>query len=200
MNYREKIYEKNLFTYNLIDITILIFIIYDSFYSLGNVLSIMNFNISSTIRFVPGVIKYHIYEMILIMAKTLLPGFLVASAFLEINKKYNYSNIDSLLLINAISQVMNIKFFLSVKDHGSWQDIGLGISFLVISNIIPFIQIFIFGIMKCLFCKDLKSEKYEALKQENYETISSNSNPNIEIELGLKKTDYQEQDNELFNK
>ena len=189
MQWREKINDKKLFTYNLIDILIFIFITYDSFYSLTNVLGIMDLRISSTYRFVPEN-DYRIQEMILVIARTLLPGFFVTAAFFEITKKNNYSNIDSFIILNAVSQIMNIKFFFGVKDHGSWQDIGMGIAYIVISGVIPFMQILTFSIIKCIFWRDLKTDKYKELKGEEENIIKTN--PNIEVELGIKNSDYQE--------
>lgn len=196
MHWREKINEKKLFTYNLIDILMLIFITYDSFYSLTNVLGIMDLKISSTYRFVSeveneeGENENRLQEIILVIARTLLPGFFVTAAFFEITKKYKYSNIDSLIVLNALSQIMNIKIFLSIKDHGSWQDIGLGISYIVISGVIPFMQILTFSIIKCIFWRDLKIDKYEELKGEEEHII--NSSPNIEVELGIKNSNYKD--------
>ena len=189
MQWREKINEKKLFTYNLIDILMFIFITYDSFYSLTNVLNIMDLTISSTYRFFPDK-DYLLEEKILVIARTLLPDFLVTAAFFEINKKNNYSNIDSFIILNAVSQIMNIKFFFGVKDHGSWQDIGLGISYIVISGVLPFTQILTFSIIKCIFWRDLIIDKYEELKGEEEHII--NSSPNIELELGIKNSNYKD--------
>ena len=144
-------------TYNLIDTLFLIFITYYSFYGIVDVLTIMDFKFSSTRRFVPDK-DFHIFETLLIMCRTFIPGFFVSAAFLEKSKKYNYSNIDSIILSITLSQIMNIKFFFSIKDHGSWQDIGLGISFLVISGIVPLVPILSFSIIKCIFWKDLNTD------------------------------------------
>ena len=181
MQWREKINDKN---FNLLDILIFIFITYDSFYSLTTVLGIQDLRMSSTYRFVPRK-DHRMQEMILVMVKTLLPGFFVSAAFLEISKKNNYSIFDSFILLNAVSQIMNIKFFFGIKDHGSWQDIGLGIAYMVISGVIPLMLVLTFCIIKCLFWRDLKSDKFKDKKGE--EKIMK-----AEVELGIKNAYYKE--------
>ena len=78
------------------------------------------------------------------MIKILLPSLFVTLALSEICKIYNYSSWDSLFMLIAMCQIMNIRFFFNIRDFGSWKEIGLSISYYIISNVIAFTQFFLF--------------------------------------------------------
>lgn len=187
MELKNKVDKENLFNFNLINILIYIFMIYTSFYSTGNVLTIMDFDSSAINKFISKKFKIKFISQILIMVKTLIPGLLVNAAFMEINIKENCSLIDSFLVLISNCEIMNLIFYLRIKDHGSWQDIGLGITHFIMSNIIPKIQIFIICIIKIIFWNDYKTDKYQSLINQT-EQINK-IQPNIEVELGIKKSE-----------
>ena len=174
--------------FNLLDIFMYMSLAYASCFSTGNIASISGFTISSVFRFIT-----HHWPMTitaLIMIKIFIPTLFVTIAHFEICKKYNYSTFDSLFMIIAMCEIMNIKFFFDIRDSGSWLQIGMSIAFFIISNVIAFIQVFIFLIVKFIFWIDSKVNIYE------YEEIKAEQimppEKKMELELGIKNSNYKE--------
>ena len=166
--------------FNLIDIFTYMSLTYASAFSTGNVASLSGFTLSSVFRFIS---KY--WPMLittLIMIKILIPSIFVTLAHFEICKQYKYSSSDSLFMLIAMCEVMNIKFFLDIRDFGSWLEIGMSIAFFVISNVIAFMQFLSFLFVNVILFLDNKANDYEQL---TYEEIIPQKQ-DIELELGLK--------------
>ena len=166
--------------FNLIDIFTYMSLTYSSAFSTGNVASLSGFTLSSVFRFIS---KY--WPMLittLIMIKILIPSIFVTLAHFEICKQYKYSSSDSLFMLIAMCEVMNIKFFLDIRDFGSWLEIGMSIAFFVISNVIAFMQFLSFLFVNVVLFLDNKANDYEEL---TYEEIIPQKQ-DIELELGLK--------------
>ena len=141
----------------------------------GNVASISGFTMSSVFRFISTYLPILITA--LIMIKILLPSLFVTLALSEICKIYNYSIWDSLFMLVAFSQIMNIRFFFNIRDFGSWKDIGLSISYFIITNVITFVQFFMFLFVKFLDSIDIKINNLkgprsrENLKNKRYNLV-----------------------------
>lgn len=173
-------------TFNLIDIFSYMSLTYASAFSTGNVASISGFTLSSVFRFIS---KYWpILITTLIMIKILIPSIFVTLAHFEICKQYKYSSSDSLFMIIAMCEVMNIKFFLDIRDFGSWLQIGMSIAFFVISNVIAFMQFLSFLFVNVIILIDNKVNDYEEL---TYEEIIPKKQ-DMELELGLKNENNNE--------
>ena len=144
----------------------------------GNVASISGFTMSSVFRFTS--IYIPILITILIMIKILLPSLFVTLALSEICKIYNYSSWDSLFMLIAMCQIMNIRFFFNIRDFGSWKEIGLSISYYIISNVIAFTQFFLFLFVKLM---DKLDKKINNLKTSKYkENLKSKKVYLVDIE------------------
>jgi len=183
LEFRQK-NEENKDTFNLIDIFMYMSLAYASCFSTGNIASISGFTLSSVFRFVSKYIPLIITT--LIMIKILLPTLLVTVAHFEICRKYKYSSFDSIFMLIAFVEVMNIKFFFDIRDFGSWKEIGMSIAFFIISNVIAFLQFLMFIFVKFLFCLDNKYMEYEDIKEESILPPK----PQIELELGVKNSNY----------
>jgi phosphatidylinositol glycan class N len=131
----------------------------------GNVASISGFTMSSVFRFISTYLPILITA--LIMIKILLPSLFVTLALSEICKIYNYSGWDSLFMLIAMCQIMNIRFFFNIRDFGSWKEIGLSISYFIISNVIAFAQFFLFLFVKLM---DKLDKKINNLKISKYKS------------------------------
>ena len=107
--------------------------------------SISGFTLPSVFRFISKYWPKLITT--LIMIKILIPSVFVTLAHFEICKLYNYSSSDSLFMLIAMCEIMNIKFFLDIRDFGSWLEIGMSIAFFVISNVVAFIQFYHFYLL-----------------------------------------------------
>jgi phosphatidylinositol glycan class N len=140
-------------------------LLYMSAFMTGNVASISGFTISSVFRFTA--IYIPILITILIMIKILLPSLFVTLALSEICKRYDYSIWDSLFMLIAMCQIMNIRFFFNIRDFGSWKEIGLSISYFIISNVIAFAQFFLFLFVKLM---DKLDKKINNLKISKYKS------------------------------
>ena len=64
----------------------------------------------------------------------------------------------------ALCEIMNIKFFLEIKDFGSWFEIGMSIAFFVISNVVAFMQFLSFLFVNVIFLLDNKAKGYMIMK------------------------------------
>jgi len=115
-------------------------------------------------------------KTILIMTKALIPGLFVTTAFFEICEIYNYSSLDSLIVLVAMIQIMNLKFYYGIRDFGSWAEIGMSIAFFVISNLIGLMEIITFSGVKCIFLMTSNKSKYESLKSEPEGILPSDQN------------------------
>ena len=163
-------------------------LLYTSAFSTGNVASLSGFTLSSVFRFIskywPNLITS------LIMIKILLPPFFVTLALFEICKLYNYSSFDTLFMIIAMCEIMNIKFFFDIRDFGSWLEIGMSIAFFIISNVIAFLQFFSFMLAKFIIWGDTK------IDGDEYEPVLDETNipedKKIEMELGIKNSNNNE--------
>ena len=169
--------------FNIIDILFFIFISYTSFFSLQDVNSIKEFKLSSVSRFTS---KNDKIKILLIMTRSLLPVLLTTTSFFEILQVYNYSILDSVIVLISMCEIMNLKFFYEIRDFGSWLEIGMSIAFFVISNIVGLMQILTFSLVKLIFWICSNKNKYEELKTESESMLPSNQN----IELGFKKENY----------
>ena len=170
--------------FNLIDILFFIFLSYTSFFSLQDVNSIREFNLPSVLRFTSN--KNDNIKTLLIMAKSLLPALFTTTTFFEICEIYNYSIVDSVIVIISMCEFMNLKFYYEIRDFGSWLEIGMSIAFFVISNIVGLMQILTFPLVNLIFWMSSNKSKYEELKTESESMLPSNQN----IELGFKQTNF----------
>ena len=152
LKFRDNPYK--IYNFNFIDIFIYMSLSYASFFSTGNIASISGFTISSVFRFFS--VYYPIPIAILIITKILLPTLLISSAFFEICEKFNYSTNDSLFIMISMLEIMNIKFFFDIRDRGSWREIGMSIAYFIISNVITFMQFFLFLFTKTIFLLENK--------------------------------------------
>ena len=178
MKWRLIIKEAQKDKFNLIDIFMFFSFLYISAFSTGNVASISGFTLSSVFRFCS---KYYPKLITtLIMMKILLPSLFVTCAHYEICKRYNYSEWDSLLILIAMSEIMNVKFFFNIKDFGSWREIGMSIAFFIISNVVAFIQFFIFLGIKLIYLLDKKINKEKNLQSNLNKVIIKKKNLLIE--------------------
>ena len=147
------------------DLFVFLTLLYMSAFMTGNVASISGFTISSVFRFTA--IYIPILITILIMIKILLPSLFVTLALSEICKIYDYSNWDSLFMLIAMCQIMNIRFFFNIRDFGSWKEIGLSISYFIISNVIAFVQFFMFIFVKFMDELDIKINNLKVSRQKD---------------------------------
>ena len=174
--------EDKKYTFNLIDIFMYMTLSYTSAFSTGNIASISGFTLSSVFRFVS---KYWPFLITgLIMIKILIPSIFVTVSLFEICKKYNYSSTDSLFMLIAMCEIMNIKFFFDIRDFGSWLEIGMSIAFFIISNVIAFLQFLYFLGVNLIFWADNK------VNNEPYEIIDLAPKKYTELELGIRNSNY----------
>ena len=167
--------ENQKYNFNLVDLFMFLTLLYISAFMTGNVASISGFTMSSVFRFISVYIPTLLTS--LIMIKLLLPSFFFFFFLSEICKIYNYSIWDSLFMLVAFSQIMNIRFFFNIRDFGSWKDIGLSISYFIITNVITFVQFFMFLFVKFLDSIDIKINNLkgprsrENLKNKRYNLV-----------------------------
>ena len=83
--------------------------------------------------------------------KIFIPLILIGCAYYCLCKKNNISSFDTFLVSIALNTILNIIFFFSVKNDGSWYDIGQSISYFCISNALDLVFMIIHFIVRCIY-------------------------------------------------
>ena len=141
----KKIEKNNKFS--LTDIFMYSFLIYSSFFSIGEIESLN----CSFYRLIYYFSSSPILKYALLAYKIMFPILLVTASFFEICKKKNTSIFDSLILLIALLGFMSLKFFFNIRESGSFKEIGMSIAIYIISIAVPYFQIIFFIICYWLY-------------------------------------------------
>jgi len=141
----KKIEKNNKFS--LTDIFMYSFLIYSSFFSIGEIESLN----CSFYRLIYYYSSSPILKYALLAYKIMFPILLVTASFFEICKKKNTSIFDSLILLIALLGFMSLKFFFNIRESGSFKEIGMSIAIYIISIAVPYFQIIFFIICYWLY-------------------------------------------------
>ena len=141
----KKIEKNNKFS--LTDIFMYSFLIYSSFFSIGEIESLN----CSFYRLIYYYSSSPILKYALLAYKIMFPILLVTASFFEICKKKNTSIFSSLILLIALLGFMSLKFFFNIRESGSFKEIGMSIAIYIISIAVPYFQIIFFIICYWLY-------------------------------------------------
>ena len=110
------------------------FFLQSAFFSQGNIASVSSFSMESVCRLLPVFSPFA--QGALLMFKIMVP-FAVISAILGIlNRRLRVPPSALFMLVMAVSDVLTLNFFWSVRDEGSWLDIGTSISNFSIASLL----------------------------------------------------------------
>ncbi|KAH3767326.1 phosphatidylinositol glycan [Pelomyxa schiedti] len=110
-----------------------------AFFGVGNIASMSSFEVASTYRFVTVFSPFCM--SFLIIYKALVPILLVSFGYGVICKIANVSHAAGILIGSALTEVMTLAFFLSIKTTGSWRDIGMSISHFGLASALTVFQV-----------------------------------------------------------
>ena len=154
-----------------------------SFFGTGNFASLSSFDLSSTYRFLSVFDPFTMAALLLL--KVLLPFFLLVVAFVFLHS-YTFSPLtkdlsrpasdadrglvlrrclQSMIAVSGVADILSVHFFFSVKNEGSWFQIGQSISHFAMTNGNIVFQLFAFSVASFLL-KRVTSAKYEEKKEE----------------------------------
>jgi phosphatidylinositol glycan class N len=116
-----------------------LFLLQSAFFSTGNIASISSFSLDAVYRLIPVFDPWS--QGLLLILKILAP-FAILSANLGIlNRRLGVAPSALFMIVMAIGDVMTISFFWTVRDEGSWLDIGTSIShFCIASGLCVFVS------------------------------------------------------------
>jgi phosphatidylinositol glycan class N len=111
-----------------------LFLLQSAFFSTGNIASISSFSLDAVYRLIP--IFDPFAQSALLMFKLLVPFAIISANLGILNRRLGVAPSALFMLVMAISDVMTLNFFWTVKDEGSWLEIGTTISHFVIGSLL----------------------------------------------------------------
>lgn len=109
-----------------------LFFVQSGFFSTGNIASISSFSLDAVSRLIPVFEPFS--QTALLMFKILIPFAFISAALGILSRGLNIPPGALFALLMAMSDWLTINFFWSVKDEGSWLEIGTTISQFCISS------------------------------------------------------------------
>lgn len=111
-----------------------LFLIQSAFFSTGNIASISSFSLDSVYRLIPVFNPFS--QGALLLIKILIPFAIVSANLGVLNRRIGVAPSALFMVVMAISDIMTLTFFFSVRDEGSWLDIGTSISHFFIASLL----------------------------------------------------------------
>lgn len=118
-----------------------LFLIQSAFFSTGNIASISSFSLDAVYRLIPIFDPFS--QGALLMFKLLVPFAIISANLGVLNRRIGVAPSALFMLVMAMSDIMTLNFFWTVKDEGSWLEIGTTISHFVIGNLL---SVFVAGL------------------------------------------------------
>lgn len=122
---------------SLPDIRIALFflaLLQSAFFSTGNIASISSFSLDSVYRLLPVFDPFS--QGALLVLKLLIPFALISANLGVLNKRLGVAPSALFMLVMALGDGLTMHFFWTVRDEGSWLEIGSTISHFVIASLL----------------------------------------------------------------
>ena len=110
------------------------FLLQSAFFSTGNIASISSFSLDAVQRLIPVFDPFS--QTALLLFKISVPFAMISAALGIINRRVGLQSSALFMVVMAISDIMTLHFFWTVRDEGSWLEIGTTISHFVIASLI----------------------------------------------------------------
>lgn len=105
-----------------------------AFFSTGNIASISSFSLVSVYRLLPVFDPFS--QGGLLLLKLLIPFALISANLGVLNKRLGVAPSALFMLVMGVADVLTVHFFWTVRDEGSWLEIGSTISHFVIASLL----------------------------------------------------------------
>ncbi|KFY39095.1 hypothetical protein V494_04114, partial [Pseudogymnoascus sp. VKM F-4513 (FW-928)] len=105
-----------------------------AFFSTGNIASISSFSLVSVYRLLPVFDPFS--QGALLLLKLLIPFALISANLGVLNKRLGVAPSALFMLVMGVADFLTVHFFWTVRDEGSWLEIGSTISHFVIASLL----------------------------------------------------------------
>lgn len=105
-----------------------------AFFSTGNIASISSFSLVSVYRLLPVFDPFS--QGALLLLKLLIPFALISANLGVLNKRLGVAPSALFMLVMGVGDCLTVHFFWTVRDEGSWLEIGSTISHFVIASLL----------------------------------------------------------------
>lgn len=110
------------------------FLLQSAFFSTGNIASISSFSLDAVYRLIPIFDPFS--QGALLVFKIMVPFAMISAALGILNRRVGLQSSALFMVVMAISDFMTLNFFWTVRDEGSWLEIGTTITNFVIASMI----------------------------------------------------------------
>jgi GPI ethanolamine phosphate transferase 1 len=110
------------------------FLLQSAFFSTGNIASISSFSLDAVYRLIPIFDPFS--QGALLVYKIMIPFAMISAALGILNRRVGLQSSALLMVVIAISDIMTLNFFWTVRDEGSWLEIGTTITNFVIASML----------------------------------------------------------------
>lgn len=111
-----------------------LFLLQSAFFSVGNIASISSFSLDAVYRLIPIFDPFS--QAALLILKILTPFALVSAVLGILNLRLRVAPSALFMVVTAAGEYLTIRFFWSVRDEGSWLEIGETITRFVIASLL----------------------------------------------------------------
>lgn len=148
------------------------FLLQSAFFSTGNIASISTFSLEAVARIIPIFDPFS--QGALLMYKIIIPFALICAALGIINRRVGLQSSALFMVVMAISDIMTLNFFWTVRDEGSWLEIGTTISHFVIASLMSVFVAALEGLSEVLIQGVEVDEGFEGkVKKQGVEVVGN---------------------------
>ncbi|EON66176.1 GPI ethanolamine phosphate transferase 1 [Coniosporium apollinis CBS 100218] len=116
-----------------------LYLLQSAFFSTGNIASISSFSLDAVYRLLPIFDPFS--QGALLVLKLLIPFFLISANLGILNRRLRLPGSALFGVVMAVGDYLTVRFFWSVRDEGSWLDIGTSITnFCIASGLCVFVS------------------------------------------------------------
>lgn len=109
-----------------------LFLLHSAFFSTGNIASVSSFSLDAVYRLLPIFDPFS--QAALLILKILVPFALVSANLGFLTKRLKLQGGSLFTVFMGIGDYMTLRFFWTVRDEGSWLEIGESISMFIIAS------------------------------------------------------------------
>jgi GPI ethanolamine phosphate transferase 1 len=149
------------------------FLLQSAFFSTGNIASVSSFSLDAVSRLVPVFDPFS--QGALLTYKLMVPFALISAALGILNRRVGLQSSALFMVVMAFSDIMTLNFFWTVRDEGSWLEIGTTISHFVIASLIGVFVAALEGLSEVLIRGvDVGEDGFEEQTRQKGEEIVGN--------------------------